>query len=189
VDVNIESACIHKSDGLGDVATVQNIEQVSLAHDGCMSESPRLVGMEKGTASSSPFYAASFQVVDGTHLTEPFTEISRSGEVNNDILNIPELQGGSSSSDSPKDLSPAMIAASLNTNAMTSDGHLYADRAKQQEVNDYGGITEASMMTLRSSERVRSQANADATQLERAIALAQKKDDAYISGTCEKLKS
>jgi hypothetical protein len=123
-------------------------------------------------------------VVDGTNQPEPFTHPSGSGEGNNDSLLVPELHSGLSS-DSPKEVS----LSGLNTNAMTSSGHLYADRVKRQEIIDYGRITEASMMTPRSSERVRSQANADATQLERAIALAQKKDDTYFSGTCEKLKS
>jgi hypothetical protein len=140
--------------------------------------------MEKGADSLSPFCATSIQVVDGTNLPEPFTHPSGFGEGNNNFLLFPELHGGLSS-DSPKDVSPA----GLNTNAMTFGGHLYADRAKRKEIIDYGGITEASMMTPRSSEQVRSQANADATQLERAIVLAQKKDDAYLSGTCKKLKS
>jgi hypothetical protein len=48
VDVGIESAGFHKTRCLGDVAAVQNSQQVSLAHDGFMPVSPRLAGMEKG---------------------------------------------------------------------------------------------------------------------------------------------
>jgi hypothetical protein len=105
-------------------------------------------------------------------------------------VDLPDMvQGGSPFSYSSKDSSLAMVAACLNPTSMTSGGHLSAGKTTRQEVIDYGGIKEPSMMTPRSSERIRAQANADATQLERAVALAQKRDDAYISGTCEKLKS
>jgi hypothetical protein len=47
----------------------------------------------------------------------------------------------------------------------------------------FGGIADCSQMGLRSSERLKAQPMADATQMERAMLLAQRRDEPVCSGT------
>ncbi|KAM0839562.1 hypothetical protein ACQ4PT_060232 [Festuca glaucescens] len=56
-------------------------------------------------------------------------------------------------------------------------------RPSVAEVMAYGGITDPSLAGFRSSERVCAQANADASQLERAMQLAQRRDEPHLPGT------
>jgi hypothetical protein len=51
------------------------------------------------------------------------------------------------------------------------------------EVINFGGIQPSSAMGLRSSNRLRAQPNADDTQMERAMMIAQKRDNVQTQGT------
>jgi hypothetical protein len=51
------------------------------------------------------------------------------------------------------------------------------------EVINFGEIQPSSAMGMRSSDRLRAQPNADATQMERAMMIAQKRDDFQTQGT------
>jgi hypothetical protein len=51
------------------------------------------------------------------------------------------------------------------------------------EVIAFGGIAENAIAGLRSSGRLQAQANADATQLERAMMIAQRRDELQGQGT------
>ncbi|KAK1613558.1 hypothetical protein QYE76_019075 [Lolium multiflorum] len=50
-------------------------------------------------------------------------------------------------------------------------------KPSMEEVISFGGISRGSDMGIRSSDRIRAQPNADATQMERAMDLAQRRDD------------
>nr|XP_051199363.1 uncharacterized protein LOC127312853 [Lolium perenne] len=56
------------------------------------------------------------------------------------------------------------------------------NKPSMEEVISFGGISRGSDMGLRSSDRIRRQPNADATQMERAMDLAQRRDDTSGQG-------
>jgi hypothetical protein len=51
-----------------------------------------------------------------------------------------------------------------------------------EEIVDFGGIENAVALGIRSSERIRAQLNSDATQMERAMLMAQRRDDTAYHG-------
>jgi hypothetical protein len=53
----------------------------------------------------------------------------------------------------------------------------------REEIISFGGINESAAVGLRSSGRLRAQPNADASQLERAMLIAQRRDDLQEQGT------
>jgi hypothetical protein len=59
----------------------------------------------------------------------------------------------------------------------------------REDIVAFGGIQDPTVMAPRSSDRVRAQPNADATQLERAVLLANKKNALDMSDTKSKSKS
>jgi hypothetical protein len=84
---------------------------------------------------------------------------------------------------------PIMMDNGVKTGDAASEGHLSLERPNCEETIAYGGIREPSMISLWSSDRVRAQENVDATQMERAIALPNKKNEHVAAGTHSKLKS
>jgi hypothetical protein len=56
------------------------------------------------------------------------------------------------------------------------------NKPSMEEVISFGGISRCSDMGMRSSDRIRRQPNADATQMERAMDLAQRRDDTSGQG-------
>lgn len=62
-------------------------------------------------------------------------------------------------------------------------GVFLGGRYSKQKVIDYGGIPEATVLGVRTSERIKAQPNADATQLERAQQNAQAREDILYSGS------
>jgi hypothetical protein len=57
-----------------------------------------------------------------------------------------------------------------------------------EDIIAYGGIAESQHAGLRSSDRLRAQSHADATQLERAMMLAQRRDELLSQGTAPSTK-
>jgi hypothetical protein len=83
---------------------------------------------------------------------------------------------------------------SLDTSSRVEDAPLVSPLIKggskttvgsfsREEVVAFGGIQDPSVTAPRSSDRVRAQPNADATQLERAVSLANKKSVLISTGT------
>jgi hypothetical protein len=61
-------------------------------------------------------------------------------------------------------------------------GVFLGGRYSREEVIAFGGIPESAVLGVRTSERIKAQPNADATQLERAQSHAQARDDILYSG-------
>ena len=79
-------------------------------------------------------------------------------------------------------ISSPMQSPALNV-ATRGTGVYLGGRFSKEEVVAFGGIPEAAVFDVRTSERIRAQPNADKPQLERAQAYAQAKDDILYSGT------
>jgi hypothetical protein len=58
----------------------------------------------------------------------------------------------------------------------------YGDMFSMDKLIEFGGISDFRTSGLRSSGRIRAQANADATQMERAMMIAQRRDEFLAQG-------
>jgi hypothetical protein len=100
---------------------------------------------------------------------------------------LPDSPGGAfRHNTSPRPCSPGGSARrSLSPSSSRGTGAFLGGRYSQAEVLAFGGVPAAG---IRSSDRIRQQLNADASQLNRAQGLAQKRDLALDSSNCRASK-
>jgi hypothetical protein len=78
--------------------------------------------------------------------------------------------------------SAAMMNVVTDSEPTRGTGVFLGGRYSREEVIAFGGIPESAVLGVRTSERIKAQPNADATQLERAQSHAQARDDILYSG-------
>jgi hypothetical protein len=79
--------------------------------------------------------------------------------------------------------STGVFFSPLNTDILASNVDMPSNKClSYEDIVAFGGISNTDASGVRSSERIRAQPNSDATQMERAMLMAQRRDDVAYHG-------